>query len=78
MDEAVRSAVADCLDVGLTGVHEMGADLNALAAYRRLASADAFPFRNHARSEAPTPPPGRRRSTRGPRVWATDGCPSEP
>ena len=47
MDEAVRAAVADCLDVGLTGVHEMGADLDALAAYRRLAAAGAFPFRNH-------------------------------
>ena len=47
MDDAVRAAVADCLAVGLTGVHEMGADLDALAAYRRLAAAGAFPFRNH-------------------------------
>lgn len=47
LDDAVRAAVADCLAVGLTGVHEMGADLDALAAYRRLAAAGAFPFRNH-------------------------------
>ena len=47
MDDAIRAAVADCLAVGLTGVHEMGADLDALAAYRRLAAAGAFPFRNH-------------------------------
>jgi predicted amidohydrolase YtcJ len=46
-EDAVRAAVADCLAVGLTGVHEMGADLDALAAYRRLAAAGAFPFRNH-------------------------------
>ena len=47
MDDAVRAAIADCLAVGLTGVHEMGADLDAVAAYRRLAAAGAFPFRNH-------------------------------
>jgi predicted amidohydrolase YtcJ len=46
MEEAVRKAIADCLDVGLTGVHEMGADLEALAAYRQLVAAGAFPFRN--------------------------------
>ena len=45
--EAVKAAVTDCLAVGLTGVHEMGADLDALAAYRRLEAAGAFPFRNH-------------------------------
>jgi predicted amidohydrolase YtcJ len=47
LEEAVKAAVADCLAVGLTGVHEMGADLDALAAYRRLEAAGAFPFRNH-------------------------------
>jgi predicted amidohydrolase YtcJ len=46
-EDAVRAAVTDCLAVGLTGVHEMGADLDALAAYRRLAAAGAFPFRNY-------------------------------
>jgi predicted amidohydrolase YtcJ len=46
LDEAVAAAVADCLAVGLTGVHEMGADLDALAAYRRLVARSAFPFRN--------------------------------
>jgi predicted amidohydrolase YtcJ len=47
LEDAVRAAIAECLAVGLTGVHEMGADLDALAAYRRLAAAGAFPFRNH-------------------------------
>jgi predicted amidohydrolase YtcJ len=47
LEEAVRAAIADCLAVGLTGVHEMGADLDALAVYRRLVGAGAFPFRNH-------------------------------
>jgi len=47
MEEAVRGAIVDCLAVGLTGVHEMGADLDALAAYRRLVAAGQFPFRNH-------------------------------
>ncbi len=46
-EDAVRAAVAACLAVGLTGVHEMGADLDAVGAYRRLAAAGAFPFRNH-------------------------------
>jgi predicted amidohydrolase YtcJ len=44
---AVQGAIADCLAVGLTGVHEMGADLPALAAYHELVAAGAFPFRNH-------------------------------
>ena len=46
MEDAVRRAIADCLDVGLTGVHEMGADLDALAAYQQLVASGAFPFRN--------------------------------
>ena len=46
LEAAVTAAIADCLAVGLTGVHEMGADLDALAAYRRLAAAGTFPFRN--------------------------------
>jgi predicted amidohydrolase YtcJ len=72
LEDAVRAAVADCLAVGLTGVHEMGADLDALAAYRRLAAGGAFPFRNYvalrgadaaawqaALDEGPTRPAGR-------------------
>jgi predicted amidohydrolase YtcJ len=46
-DRAVREAIAHCLSVGLTGLHEMGADLPALAAYRRLLERDAFPIRNY-------------------------------
>jgi predicted amidohydrolase YtcJ len=46
-DRAVRECVADCLAVGLTGIHEMGAELYALAAYRRLLERGDFPFRNY-------------------------------
>jgi predicted amidohydrolase YtcJ len=46
-DRAVRECLADCLAVGLTGIHEMGAELYALAAYRRLVERGAFPFRNY-------------------------------
>ena len=46
-DVAVREAIAECLAKGLTGIHEMGADLRALAAYRRLVARGQFPFRNY-------------------------------
>jgi hypothetical protein len=46
-DRAVRECVADCLAVGLTGIHEMGAELYALASYRRLGERGQFPFRNY-------------------------------
>jgi predicted amidohydrolase YtcJ len=46
-DRAVRECIADCLAVGLTGIHEMGAELYALASYRRLAERGDFPFRNY-------------------------------
>ena len=47
-EAAVREAIATCLAVGLTGLHEMGVDLGMVAAYRRLVEQDRFPFRNHA------------------------------
>jgi len=47
-DQAVREAIAQCLAKGLTGIHEMGAELYALAAYRRLIERGQFPFRNYA------------------------------
>jgi len=47
-DAAVRDAIAECVAKGLTGLHEMGADLFALAAYRRLVERGHFPFRNYA------------------------------
>jgi predicted amidohydrolase YtcJ len=54
-DSAVEDAIAECLAVGLTGVHEMGATTFALAGYRRLIERGRFPFRNYvaiaARSE---------------------------
>ena len=47
-DEAVRAAIGQCLAVGLTGIHEMGATLFALQSYRRLVERGQFPFRNYA------------------------------
>ena len=47
-DQAVGEAIDECLAAGLTGIHEMGADLRALAAYRRLVERGQFPFRNYA------------------------------
>lgn len=46
-DRAVGEAIAECLAKGLTGLHEMGADLDALAAYRRLLERGRFPLRNY-------------------------------
>ena len=47
-DAAVSDAIAECLATGLTGIHEMGATLFALASYRRLIERGTFPFRNYA------------------------------
>jgi len=46
-DRAVRECLADCLAAGLTGIHEMGAELYALASYRRLLERGEFPFHNY-------------------------------
>src|SRR5919198_3229305 len=46
-DRAVRECIADCLAVGLTGLHEMGAELYAWASYRRLTGRGQFRFRNY-------------------------------
>ena len=46
-DQAVRDAIEECLAAGLTGIHEMGATLFALASYRRLIERGQFPFRNY-------------------------------
>jgi predicted amidohydrolase YtcJ len=43
---AVREAIAHCLAKGLTGLHEMGVDLDTVAAYRRLCERGEFSFRN--------------------------------
>jgi hypothetical protein len=47
-DQALGDAIAECLAKGLTGLHEMGVDRFALAAYRRLVERGRFPFRNYA------------------------------
>ena len=46
LDRAVRDAIGECLRKGLTGLHEMGADLHALASYRRLVERGEFAMRN--------------------------------
>jgi len=47
-DRAVGEAIDECLAAGLTGIHEMGVELHALASYRRLVERGRFPFRNYA------------------------------
>lgn len=47
-DRALRAAVQECLAKGLTGVHEMGVDLDGFAAYERLIARGELPFRVYA------------------------------
>jgi len=44
-DAAVEEAIAECLARGLTGAHEPGLDLGAVASYTRLIERGRFPFR---------------------------------
>jgi hypothetical protein len=44
-ERALVEVLGECRDRGLTGVHEMGADAEALAAYRRLVEAGRMPLR---------------------------------
>jgi len=46
-DAAIERAIAECLSVGLVGVHEMGVGLETVDAYKRLLARGAFPFRNY-------------------------------
>jgi predicted amidohydrolase YtcJ len=48
LDASVREAIAECVGRGLTAIHEMGADLDALASYRRLIDRGQFPLRVYA------------------------------
>jgi predicted amidohydrolase YtcJ len=65
-EAAVRQAIAECLAKGLTGLHEMGADLDALAAYRRLIERGQFPFRDYAAVRGATPAAWAEYRERGP------------
>ena len=65
-ETAVRAAIAECLAKGLTGLHEMGADLDALAAYRRLIERGQFPFRDYAAVRGATPAAWAEYRERGP------------
>ena len=47
-DRAVRDTLAECLAKGLTGAHEPGVDLAAVASYTRLIERGQFPFRVYA------------------------------
>jgi predicted amidohydrolase YtcJ len=44
-DEAVEAVLAECLAKGLTGAHEPGLDMAAVASYKRLIDRGRFPFR---------------------------------
>jgi predicted amidohydrolase YtcJ len=46
--EAVLAAVNSCIRLGLTGVHDMGVDLEILSIYRQLIEQSRFPLRVYA------------------------------
>ena len=46
-EAALMDAISECLGKGLTGIHEMGADLATLATYRRLVERGRFALRNY-------------------------------
>src|SRR5262249_23571251 len=62
-DGAVREAIDQCLAVGLTGLHEMGVTLFAIASYPRLIERGPFPFPHYAAVARPSG--GARRGYRG-------------
>ena len=70
-DQAVRDTIAECLAKGLTGAHEPGLDLSAIASYTRLIERGQFPFRVFAALRARRP--GAAIATARPRPWATAG-----
>jgi predicted amidohydrolase YtcJ len=50
---AVRLAVAECLRVGLTGVHDMGVDAELIGIYQELEREGRLPFRIYAAVDGP-------------------------
>src|SRR6185295_3547067 len=72
-DRAVRACVADCLAAGLTGIHEMGAELYALASYRRLLEGGRFPFRNYVAVARRSDSTWSYYRERGPESFGVDG-----
>ncbi len=52
---AVRLAVNECLSVGLTGIHDMGVDLELINIYKELITNGEFPFRIYAAIDGPGP-----------------------
>jgi predicted amidohydrolase YtcJ len=68
-DQAVCEAIAACLAVGLTGIHEMGADRYALDAYRRLIARGQFPFRNYVAVRRSSETTWETARAEGPTVW---------
>ncbi|PYM91183.1 MAG: amidohydrolase [Candidatus Rokuibacteriota bacterium] len=71
-DQAVREAIAECLAAGLTGIHEMGAELYALDSYRRLVERGQFPFRNYAAVAARSESTWAHYRERGPEKFGED------
>jgi len=46
--EAISRSVRSCVGMGLTGVHDMGVDLEGIEIYRRLMEEGSFPLRVYA------------------------------
>src|SRR6185436_15182035 len=72
-DRAVRECIGDCLATGLTGIHEMGAELYALASYRRLLERGEFPFRNYVAVARRSESTWSYYRERGPESFGVDG-----
>jgi hypothetical protein len=84
--EAILTAVQSCLSVGLTGVHDMGVELESIGIYKDLISKRQFPLRvycaiegsgatwNHYEKEGPEiGGPGKRLTVRALKLYA-DGA----
>lgn len=51
---AIRLAIAECLRVGLTGVHDMGVDPELIGIYQQLERTGELPFRIYAAIDGPS------------------------
>src|SRR5215468_6634751 len=75
-DEAVEAVIGECLAKGLTGAHEYGLDLAAIASYTRLIERGRFPFAC-SRPSAARRPGASIASAAGLPPWATGSSPLE-
>ena len=70
--EAVRHAIHSCIRNGLTGVHDMGVDMEMIEIYKQLIRAGEFPFRVYAAIDGAGPTWDAYKA-RGPEIGMNDG-----